>query len=454
MMVEQRFDIAVIGGGVVGLAILRRFAIAGLKCVLLERGSDILSGASKGNSALLHTGFDAPPKSLELRCMKAGYAEYLRIRQKLNLPLIESSAIVAAWNDQELAALPAIVEKAHKNGISDVRAISQTELRLKEPSLAKNALGGVFVPGEHIIDAWSAPLAYAHQALAHGATILRNAEVTDGEFTHDTWTLASKQGKITASIVVNAAGNFGDLVELMARLSPFTIKPRKGQFVVFDKPAFKLLRAIVLPVPTARTKGVVLFRTAFGNLAIGPTAEDQDEREIAACDSKTLNKLKSRAIEMVPALESIDVSATYAGLRPASEHSDYVIEAVNKKNWITVGGIRSTGLTASLGIADYVSQLYNKNFGKLPKKSPEQVWTPVPNLSEGRIRPYMKGGEIVCHCEHVTRSEIDAALKGVLPAGDMGGLKRRTRAMMGRCQGFYCSAHIAEITKGRFDGKP
>ena len=114
--------------------------------------------------------------------MKAGYAEYLRIRQKLNLPLIESTAIVVAWNEAELAALPGIVEKAHKNGITDVRAISQTELRLKEPELAKHALGGVFVPGEHIIDAWSAPLAYAHQALAHGAVILRNAEVTDGEF--------------------------------------------------------------------------------------------------------------------------------------------------------------------------------------------------------------------------------------------------------------------------------
>jgi glycerol-3-phosphate dehydrogenase len=454
MWMEQRFDIAVIGGGVVGLAILRRFAIAGLKCVLLERGSDILSGASNGNSALLHTGFDAPPKSLELRCMKAGYAEYLRIRQKLNLPLIESSAIVVAWNEVELAALPGIVEKAHKNGVKDVRAISQTELRLKEPKLVNTALGGVFVPGEHIIDAWSAPLAYAHQALAHGAVILRNAEVTDGNFAHDAWTLASKQGKITASVVVNAAGNFGDLVELMARLSPFTIKPRKGQFVVFDKPAFKLLRAIILPVPTARTKGVVIFRTAFGNLAIGPTAEDQDEREIATCDQDTLRRLRFRAIALVPALANIDVSATYAGVRPASEHKDYVIEAVKEKNWITVGGIRSTGLTSSLGIADYVSQLYDKNFGSLPKKSSEQFWTPVPNLSEGRIRPYMKGGEIVCHCEHVTRSEIENALEGPLPAGDMGGLKRRTRAMMGRCQGFYCSAHIAEITKGRFDGKP
>jgi glycerol-3-phosphate dehydrogenase len=451
---ETRFDIAVIGGGVVGLAVLRRFAMAGLKCVLLEKGADILSGASKGNSALLHTGFDAPPKSLELKCMQAGYAEYLRIRGKLNLPLIESSALVVAWTEAELSALPEIVAKAHKNGVADVRLVSKTELRLKEPNLAKSALGAVLVPSEHVIDAWSAPLAYAHQALAHGATILRNSEVTGGKFSKGEWKLATRQGKVTSRIVINAAGNFGDLVEAIARPSPFKITPRKGQFVVFDKPAYKLVRAIILPVPTARTKGVVLFRTAFGNLAIGPTAEDQEEREIATCDEATLSKLKARAIEMVPAIENIGVNAIYAGLRPASERKDYVIEALQDQNWITVGGIRSTGLTSSLGIANYVSELYARNFSKIPKKQPEPIFTPIPNLTEDSIRPYLKGDEIICHCELVTRGEIEAALTSPLPAGDLAGLKRRTRALMGRCQGFYCSAHIAAIIRGRFDAKP
>ena len=437
-----------------GLAVLRRFAMAGLKCLLLERGADILSGASKGNSALLHTGFDASPKSLELRCIRTGYKEYLNIREKLNLPLIESSGLVVAWTDAELAALPAIVKKAHKNGVADVRQISATELRLKEPSLAKGAMGAVHVPGEHIIDAWSAPLAYAHQALAHDARIVRHAEVKSGDLINGQWQLETGQGTFAATVVINAAGNFGDLVEAMARPSPFTIKPRKGQFLVFDKPAYKLTRAIILPAPTARTKGIVVFRTAFGNLAVGPTAEDQEDRELAACDSETLHRLRSRAIEIVPALSDIDITANYAGLRPASQHQDYVIEAVSDKNWITIGAIRSTGLTASLGIAEYVSTLYAKNFGKLPRKSGSAHWTPVPNLAEDRIRPYMKGGEIICHCEWVTSAEISAALAGPLPAGDMGGLKRRTRAMMGRCQGFYCSARITEITKGQLNAKP
>ncbi|RWG07843.1 MAG: FAD/NAD(P)-binding oxidoreductase [Mesorhizobium sp.] len=447
----RRFDVAVIGGGVVGLAILRHFSMAGLRCVLLERGADILSGASKGNSALLHTGFDAPPDSLELACIKAGYAEYLDIHEKLNLPITRSSALVVGWSDEECSKLNGIVGKAHENGIGDVRLVGRTELAKLEPSLSTAALGAVLVPGEHIIDPWSAPLAYARQAIAHGAVVLRATEVTGGERIPDGWSLKCALGTVQARIVINAAGNFGDLIEKIARPPPFRITPRKGQFVVFDKPASKLVNAIILPVPTERTKGVVLFRTCFGNLAIGPTAEDVEEREIATTDTATLERLRTRAIEMVPDLANVGVNATYAGLRPASRFKDYVIEALTDSNWITVAGIRSTGLTASLGIARHVGRLYAERFGELPNAG-EPVWTPVANLTEGRHRPYMDGGEIVCHCEWVTRAEIEGALEGPLPAKDLGGLKRRTRAMMGRCQGFNCSAHVEAILREKLRG--
>ena len=451
---DKRFDIAVIGGGVVGLAILRRFAMSGLTCVLLEKGADILSGASKGNSALLHTGFDAPAKSLELQCMQAGYQEYLNIRQKLNLPLLETGALVIAWTQEESAALDGIVEKAHANSVSEVKRLTQTEIRIREPQISKSALGAVLVPGEHVIDPWSAPLAYAQQAITHGAVILRNAEVTRVERANSDWRITSRAGDVLASTVINAAGLFGDKVEALAHESSFTIKPRKGQFVVFDKPAAKLARSIILPVPSERTKGVVLFRTIFGNLAIGPTAEETEERTNPTTDSTTLEKLKSRAIEIVPALKDIDVTAIYAGLRPATERKDYIIEAHKVKNWISVAGIRSTGLTGSLGIAQHVAKLYIKYFGRLPKKLPEVIWTPVPNLAEQSIRPYMKGGEIICHCEWVTRGEIETACQGPLPAGDLGGLKRRTRAMMGRCQGFYCGAEVTTLFEKAKHGTP
>ena len=442
-----------IGGGVVGLAVLRRFAMAGLKCLLLEKGADILSGASKGNSALLHTGFDAPPGSLELQCMQAGYVEYMSIRDKLNLPLLETSALVVGWTEEERQKLPGIIEKAHANGVAEVRPVSQTELRIREPQLSKQALAAVLVPGEHVIDPWSAPFAYGRQALAHGAEIMRHAEVVSASRNDDHWVLTTRPQSFNARVIVNAAGLFGDRVEGFARAAPFSIKPRKGQFVVFDKQASKLVRSIILPVPTTRTKGVVLFRTIFGNLAIGPTAEETEERESASCDAETLRRLQVRAIEIVPALEGVGVNAIYAGLRPATEQQDYVIEALPSENWITVAGIRSTGLTGSLGIAQHVEKLYRKHFGKLPKKKPVPQWTPVPNLAEHRIRPYQKGGEIVCHCEWVTRDEIEKAMQGPLCAQDLSGLKRRTRAMMGRCQGFNCGAEVRTMLEKAQHGK-
>lgn len=445
----KRFDIAVIGGGVVGLAILRRLSLSGHRCVLLEKGADILSGASKGNSALLHTGFDAEPGSMELACMQAGYQEYLGLHERLNLPLVQSGALVVAWNEAEQAALPGIVQKAHTNGVKDVVQIDARRLARQEPQLNPGALGAVWVPGEHIIDAWSAPLAYAQQAMAHGATILRQTEVRGGTALADGWCLKTSQGDVDATVVVNAAGNFGDQIEAIVRPSPFHIRPRKGQFVVFDKPASQLVKSIILPVPNERTKGVVLFRTAFGNLAIGPTAEDQDERQVATCDSATLGRLRARALEMVPALAGVGVNAIYAGLRPATEHKDYCLQVLPEQRWVTVGGIRSTGLTASLGIAQQVDAWVQQHFLPTIQSLPDPIWTPVPNLCEERERAYQSGGEIVCHCERVTRSEIDAALNSPLPPTDLSGLKRRTRVTMGRCQGFYCSAQVQALLRER-----
>jgi glycerol-3-phosphate dehydrogenase len=438
-------DVVIIGGGVVGCAIFRRLAIAGLKPLLLERGADILSGASKGNSAILHTGFDAPTGSLEVACMQAGYREYLSIHDKLNLPLLETGALVVAWDEAQAQRLPGIIAQAHANGVADVTQISAEEVRRREPNLAHHALGAVYVPREHLIDPWSAPLAYALQGMAHGGRIRRGCAVTGGRF-HGSWRLETSQGEITAGIVINAAGNHGDTIEAICRPSPFKITPRKGQFVVFDKPAAELIRAIILPVPTERTKGIVICRTVFGNVIVGPTAEDQEERTLAEVEHDMLEMLVTKGKELLPGLGEIGVNALYAGLRPATQFKDYQIEALPDRSWITVAGIRSTGLTAALGIAAHVADLYAKTFKPLADAAP--IWTPVPNLCEERPRPYQENGsDIVCHCEWVTRGEIAAAFEGPLPAGDIGGLKRRTRAMMGRCQGFYCSANVTALAQ-------
>lgn len=449
------YDLAVIGGGVVGCAVLRAATLAGLKCVLLERGADILSGASKGNSGLLHTAFDAPVGSLEHRLMQRGRAIYLEIRERLNLPLLETDALLVAWSDAEAAKLPEITAKAHKNGVTGVRPATRDELRTHHPFLAESAVAGLVVPGEHVIDPWSAPLAYALQAIAHGARVLRQAEVTAAERRDGLWHLTTAQGPVTARMFVAAAGNFGDRVEVLAGRGGFSIRPRKGQFVVLDKSARRFMPTIVLPVPTERTKGIVLCPTIYGNVLVGPTAEDQDDREDARVEEATLRKLLTEGARMVPALGNEPVTATYAGLRPASDRSDYIIDASPSDAWITVAGIRSTGLTAALGIGAHVVDLIEQHFQKLAPIA-DPIWPRMPNLAEHLPRDHERPGRgrIVCLCETVTEDEIRAALSGPLPAGDLGGLKRRTRALMGRCQGFNCLAHVTAIAKGALADAP
>jgi glycerol-3-phosphate dehydrogenase len=447
------FDVLVIGAGVVGCAVARAFAIRGLSVLVAEKASDILEGASKGNSAILHTGFDEPSGSLELACVQRGYAEYRRIHERLNLPLLACSGLVVAWSEAEREQLCAVVACAQENGVTNAREIPAHELREREPHLSEAARGAVLIPGEAVIDPWSAPLAYLLQALAHGAEVRFSTEIARGTRTASGWRLETGAGPLHARLVVNCAGLYGDHVHAISGPPDFTIRPRKGQFVVFDKSAFPLVRSIILGVPSERTKGVLVAPTVFGNVLLGPTAEEQEDRERAATDRATLEALIARGAKIVPALRDAPITATYAGLRPATEHRDYRISASGERAWITIGGIRSTGLTAALGIAEHVVELAATMCGRpLPAPPLDDLdWPSVPNLAEGRARPWQAPGrsEIVCHCELVTRSEIEGALAGPLPAATLGGLKRRTRAMMGGCQGFHCGARVIALAGAR-----
>lgn len=440
------YDVAIIGAGVVGCAAARRFALAGLKVLLLEKGADILSGASKANSAILHTGFDAPTGSLELECMQAGYDEYLAIREARNLPLLETGALVVAWSDADEARLESLEAQAHANGVTDARRIGRVSLRTLEPGLADHARAALRVPREHLIDPWSPFLSYVIEAQSLGARIERSTEVTSGDFDGRLWWIETSRGRFMARWVINAAGLFGDTIErAFLDDASFTIKPRKGQFVVFDKAAARLLNSIILPVPNERTKGLVLTRTIFGNVLVGPTAEEQQDRTRPTVTRPELEMLIAKAVEILPALGGMPVTATYAGLRPATEEKHYRIRREPDRHWITVGGIRSTGMTSALGLAQHLLKLYGGDVTATP------VAPKMPNLAEHVARDWQQAGygEIVCHCEMVTRREIDAALDGPLPPGDWSGLKRRTRCGMGRCQGFYCNGRLAELTTGR-----
>lgn len=448
---SRKYDIAVIGGGIVGCAVARRMTLAGAKVILIEKSPDILAGASKGNSAILHTAFDAPENSLELECMQSGYTEYLDIHQSMNLPLLKTGALLAAWSSEEEAKFDGIMAQAANNGVSDLKLLSSAEAIKKEPNLSSKILAAIEVPREYVIDPWSAPLAYLTQAIENGAQALFNTEVSSGNF-DNYWTLETNQGDIQANHVVNCAGLYGDILnKKMLGKSYFEIRPRKGEFVVFDKAASKLLKSILLPIPTQITKGIVIFPTIFGNIAVGPTADEQEGRSDASVAKENLEALYAFGLEKIPALKQVPVTATYAGIRPATEKKHYRVSHDTDKNWITLGGIRSTGLTASLGLAQHVESLFNDH-GVNFKKVTSPITPKMPNLAEHLERDWQKPGvdEVVCHCEMVTRREIENTMNSALPAGSMEGLKRRTRVTMGRCQGFYCSARLSEITEGKF----
>jgi len=455
--VSGQYDVAVVGAGVVGAAVARRFQIDGARVAVIEAATEVLDGASKGNSGILHTGFDAPVGSLEARCVVSGREEYLAVHESLGLPLLRTGALVLAWDDEQAGRLPELLAQARANGVEDAGLMSAADVRALEPSLGPGVRGGLRVPGEAIIDPWSTAHAYLLQALSNGATLLRGAPLTAARWNGREWALDTGAGPVHARRVVLCAGLHGDTVErLFWPDASFQIRPRKGQFVVYDAPAARLARHILLPVPTAVTKGIVICRTAWGKLLVGPTAEEQDSRTEAATDPATLRALMTRGEQILPGLARQRVVATYAGLRPATERKEYRIRLDAARGVLSIGGIRSTGLSAALGLAQHAAAL-------LETAGPEAVPVSRPRLpwlaedpddpAAGSRRDWAQPGHggIVCHCELVTRREVLAALEGPLAATTLAGLKRRTRVTMGRCQGFNCLAEVAVLTRGRLD---
>jgi glycerol-3-phosphate dehydrogenase len=446
-------DVAIIGAGVVGAAIARTLACQDVSCVLIDAANDVGTGTTKANTAILHTGFDTVPGSLESRLLRRGSALLGDYAERAGIPVERTGALLVAWTAEQDAELPGIWDKAHRNGCTDVRPVSIGELYRREPHLGPGALGALEIPGESIICPWTTPLAYATEALAAGARLRLRCQVTGIRTTDTEHRVLTTTGVVRCRWVVNAAGLRSDLVDRMLGGDWFTIQPRRGELIVFDKLARPLLTSILLPVPTARTKGVLVAPTVYGNVLLGPTAEDIPDRSDTATTRSGLAALLGAGHRILPDLAGEEVTAVYAGLRAATADRDYQIRVDRDRRYACVAGIRSTGLSASLGIAEYLAdQLADAGLRLAGKPEPDP---PVmPYIGQTGMRPYQDAariaadpeyGRIVCPCERVTRGEIRDALASPLPPGDLDGLRRRTRVLNGRCQGFYCAATVAAL---------
>jgi glycerol-3-phosphate dehydrogenase len=449
-------DVVVVGAGVVGAAIARELSRFRLRVMLLEAAADVGAGTSKANTALLHTGFDAKPGTLEARLVRRGHELLSDYAALTGVPLERVGALLVAWSDAELARFPAIVERSHANGYERIRELATDELYRRVPHLGPGARGALEVPDEGIVCPFTTPLAFATEAVLGGCELRLRAPVTAAERERDgAYRITTPAGTMRARYLVNAAGLYSDELDRMLGHRAFTVTPRRGELIVFDKLARPLLDHIILAVPTATTKGVLLAPTVFGNALLGPTAEDVVDKRDTSSTAAGLAYLRTEGERIMPALAEYEVTAVYAGLRAATEHADYQLAIHAPEGYARVGGIRSTGLSASLGIAEYVrEQLAAAGLALEPKSNPPTV--SMPNIGERSPRPYAQPeriaasadfGRIVCFCERVTRGEILAALSSPIPPTDVDGLRRRTRALMGRCQGFYCGARVEALLR-------
>ncbi len=451
-------DVAIVGAGVVGTAIARQLARYQLRIVLLEQSNDVGTGTSKANTAILHTGFDTEPGSLESMLVRRGHELLSAYAVSAGIALDRTGAMLVAWDAEQEKRLDGVVATARANGYERAERISLEELRRREPNLGEGAAGAVSIPDESVICPWSPSIAFATEAVSAGVELRLGVAVTDAEREDETWLLSTTAGPVRAAWVVNAAGLGADYLDRRFGHDAFTIKPRRGQLIVFDKLARPLLSAILLPVPTERTKGVLVAPTVYGNVLLGPTAEDVDDRGDTATTAEGLGALMASGRRILPELVDEEVTAIYAGLRAATEHRDYRISVYERERYACVGGIRSTGLTASLAIAQHVVQEMGAGGLTLVEAENEPTVPHMPELAERATRAFEDSlmierdpayGHIMCFCERVTEGEVRDALRSRVPAVDLGGVRRRTRATNGRCQGFYCGAAVAASVVSR-----
>jgi glycerol-3-phosphate dehydrogenase len=466
------YDVAVIGAGLVGCAIARNLLAHRLRVAIVDARHDVGDGTSKANTAILHTGFDATPGTLESRLVRRGYDLLSDYAAVTGIPVERTGALLVAWTQEQLDSLPRLREKAVSNGYEACEIVSAAQVYRQVPALGPGALGGLTVPDESITCTWTTTLALATEARLRGAGLLLGHRVTAvsvvstpdvaGRIT----TLHTTGGDVRARWVVNAAGLGADLIDAMFGHHRFTVTPRRGELLVFDKLARPLTDRIVLPVPSAAGKGVLISPTIYGNVMLGPTAQDLTDRTATGTSQEGVDFLLASGRRLMPALLEEEVTACYAGLRAAADASDYLIEVDAGQQYLLAGGIRSTGLTASLAIGEHVLGVLAQAGLTLTPRDDLPDPPRMPNLGEAFLRPYQDGdrisadpeyGRIVCFCERVTAGELRDAFASPVPPADADGLRRRTRVMNGRCQGFYCGAQVSALieqhTAGR-DARP
>ena len=446
-------DVVIIGAGVTGCAIARELSKYKLDICVLDKEEDVCCGTSKANSAIIHAGFDAEYGSLMAKMNVRGNKMMDQLVKDLDIPYLKNGAFVACSNPGDEAKLKALLERGRQNGVEGMTILSREEAVRMEPNLSEDVTSVVYVPSSGIICPFTLTIALAENAAENGVSFQFETTVNQIDRTEEGFLIQTDKGELVSKCVINAAGVFADEIHNMLSQNKMKIIPRRGDYFLLDKAAGKHVGKTIFSLPGKYGKGVLVAPTIHGNLIVGPTAIDIEDKEGTNTTVEGLEMIKMKAGQSVKNLPLNQVITSFSGLRAHEEHHEFIIEEVSDvPGLVDVAGIESPGLSSAPAIAELVGDLVGKI---LPLEQKEDfvatrkgILNPEEYSLEERnelIRQNPAYGKIVCRCEMITEGEILDAIHRPVGARSLDGIKRRARAGSGRCQAGFCTPKLMEI---------
>lgn len=456
------YDVVIIGAGVVGCAIAREISRFSLKTVVLERSSDVCSGSSKANSAIVHAVFDAKPGTLKGRLNAPANALFDKLSKELDFHFKRNGSLVLCFDNNDMGALKELYDRGIANGVPDMRIIGGDEVRQMEPNITDNVVAALYAPTGGIVCPFNLTIAFAENACTNGVQFKFNSEVTNITKLPEGYRVDTPSESFETRLVINAAGLYSDKMNNFVSRDTFKITPRRGEYHLFDKYAGNLVKHTIFQLPTKLGKGVLVSPTVDGNLIIGPNAVNVEDKEDTSTTREGLDEIVEKALKSVKQLPMGSIITSFTGLRAVGDRDDFIIgEAPDAPGFINAAAIESPGLTASPLIGEMVRDIVAEKLQ--PKMNPS--FNPVrkgirrfADMSIEEKREMLKKrpeyGRIVCRCEYVTEGEILDAIRRPLGATNLDGIKRRTRAGAGRCQQGFCISRVMELLESELGLSP
>ena len=448
----MRYDVAIIGAGVVGAMAARELSRYNLKVCVLEKENDVAMGASRANSGIIHGGYDPIPGTMKAKMNTAGVPLLYEAARELNVHYQNNGSFVCAFGEDENPAIDALYERGLANNIEKLQILSGEEARAMEPNLSEKVTRVLYIPTAGIICPYDLTIAAMGNAMDNGAELLRNFEVTS--ITEGFLVTAADGRTVESEYLLNCAGGYSDKVARMVGDDFFTIIPRAGEYMLLDKSEGSRVKHTIFQVPSKEGKGILVSPTVDGNLLTGPTALKVETPESVETTPEGLAMVSRLAAKSVPSVNFRQVITSFSGVRSSAHGDDFIIRPSDANpKCVHTGAIDSPGLTSCVAIAKYAVELLEKQGLTLNMKADwnghRENTRAFREMSDEEKDAFIKEnpdyGKIVCRCETVSEGEIRAAIRRNPPAFDVDSVKRRTRSGMGRCQGGFCSPYVMRL---------